>query len=66
VKQRIAIKTTCPLHIPTNNGFVTVDNVEFIVDTVNGDTIGKTEEHYSYISKIINGQDYFILMNNHL
>jgi diguanylate cyclase (GGDEF)-like protein len=56
----VAIKTTSPLHIPTNNGFVTVNNGEFIVDTVNGDTIGKGGEQYSYISKILNGQDYFI------
>jgi diguanylate cyclase (GGDEF)-like protein len=56
----IAIRTESSLEIPVNDTIVKVDNGEFIIDTVDGDTIGKGGEQYSYISEIFNGRDYFI------
>lgn len=49
-----------PITVEVNEEKIIIDNGEFLTDTVNGDTIGKGGMDYSYVSKIVDGNPYFI------
>jgi len=56
----IAIKTKSPINIQMDNHTLTVDNGEFIVDTVRHETIGKGGVNFSYINNIFSGKSYYV------
>jgi methyl-accepting chemotaxis protein len=48
------------LDLPTTDGFRRIGNGNFIIDTVQGRTLGKCGPRFSYIQETFGGREYFI------
>jgi len=49
-----------PITREINNEVKTIKNTHFLIDTVNGKTVGKGGMDYSYIYEIVNGKDFYV------
>ncbi|QZY55860.1 sensor domain-containing diguanylate cyclase [Crassaminicella profunda] len=56
----LSIKLEKQITKNVNGKVVKINHGEFLIDTVNGKTIGKGGMDYSYISEIFKGKDYFV------
>ena len=56
----IHLPTNAFFELPISNGVKKIGNGNFVIDTVDGKTIGKCGPQFSYIQKVFGGSDYFI------
>ncbi len=56
----ISVKLDKPIVRSINGKEITINSGEFLIDTVDGKTVGKGGTDYSYIKEIFNGKDYYI------
>lgn len=56
----IAIQTDETFFLQLDNSEIEIRNGEFIIDTADGNTIGKGGIEYSYIKEVLDGKDFYI------